>query len=167
MLIRPETPADYPAIRALTLQAFTNHPHHAPGQAPTEHLIIERLREHGALSLSLVAEDDTGIVGQVSFSPVRIDGNDCGWYGLGPIAVAPDQQRQGIGATLMNEGLANMRKRGAKGVVLLGDPAYYQRFGFKAYPQLCYPGVPPEYFMAVAFEGDVPSGTVTYDAAFM
>ncbi|MGF6393754.1 GNAT family N-acetyltransferase [Pseudomonas plecoglossicida] len=166
MLIRPETPTDCPAISRLTLQAFTDHPHHAPGQAPTEHLIIERLRASGALTLSLVAEDEGAIVGQVTVSPVRIDGQCSGWYGLGPIAVAPDRQGQGIGAALMRSALAGMRERAAEGIVLLGDPAYYQRFGFKACPQLRYPGVPPEYFMALAFVGDVATGTVAYDPAF-
>ncbi|MFJ4432267.1 GNAT family N-acetyltransferase [Pseudomonas sp. NPDC089395] len=166
MLIRPETPADCPTISHLTLQAFTDHPHHAPGQAPTEHLIIERLRANGALTLSLVAEDEGGIVGQVSVSPVRIDGQDLGWYGLGPIAVAPDRQGQGIGAALMREALDSMREQGAAGLVLLGEPDYYQRFGFKAYAQLSYPGVPPEYFMALPFAGDVPAGSVAYDPAF-
>ncbi|AXM95031.1 GNAT family N-acetyltransferase [Pseudomonas plecoglossicida] len=166
MLIRPETPTDCPAISRLTLQAFTDHPHHTPGQAPTEHLIIERLRANGTLALSLVAEDEGVIVGQVSVSPVSIEGRFSGWYGLGPIAVAPDRQGQGIGAALMRDALACMRERAAEGIVLLGEPAYYQRFRFKAYSQLRYPGVPPEYFMAVAFAGEVPAGTVAYDPAF-
>ncbi|BBH45812.1 GNAT family N-acetyltransferase [Pseudomonas sp. KU43P] len=166
MLIRPETPTDYPAIARLTLQAFTDHPHHAPGQAPTEHLIIERLRAHGALVLSLVAEDEGVLVGQVSVSPVRIEGQVTEWFGLGPIAVTPDRQGQGVGAALMREAIACMRERGAEGMVLLGEPAYYQRFGFEAYPQLSYPGVPAEYFMALPFAGDVPAGAVAYDPAF-
>ncbi|MFT0519142.1 GNAT family N-acetyltransferase [Pseudomonas faucium] len=166
MLIRHETPADYPAIARLTLQAFDNHPHHAPGQAPTEHQIIERLRAAGALTLSLVAEDEGVLVGQVSVSPVKIEGQFMGWYGLGPIAVTPGRQGQGIGAALMREAIGCMRERAAKGIVLLGEPAYYQRFGFRAFSQLYYPGVPAEYFMALPFETDVPTGAVAYDPAF-
>ena len=56
--------------------------------------------------------------------------------------------------------------RGAAGCVLLGEPAFYGRFGFKAEPQLRLPGVPPEYFQALAFGPSRPQGTVAYHAAF-
>ena len=66
----------------------------------------------------------------------------------------------------MREAQDGMREQGAAGLVLLGEPDYYQRFGFKAYAQLSYPGVPQEYFMALPFAEDVPAGSVAYDPAF-
>jgi putative acetyltransferase len=61
---------------------------------------------------------------------------------------------------------AALRERGAQGCVLLGDPAYYRRFGFAPDPRLVLPGVPPEYFQALPFGDAVPAGTVAYHAAF-
>jgi putative acetyltransferase len=121
MNIRSETPADYEAIMQVTYEAFKGKPY----SDETEHLIILRLREAGALALSLVAEMDGQIVGHVAFSIVLINGEDIGWYGLGPISVAPAHQKQGIGSALVKEGLAKIRELGAKGCVLEGSPAYY------------------------------------------
>src|SRR6185503_12709828 len=100
MIIRPETPADYEAITQLTLAAFTS-----AAYRPTEHLIILGLRQAGALSLSAVADLDRRIVGHVAFSAVKVNGQHVDWYGLGPISVQPELQKQGIGSTLIQEGL--------------------------------------------------------------
>jgi putative acetyltransferase len=79
----------------------------------------------------------------------------------------PELQRQGIGSKLIREGLSLIREKGAKGCVLEGDPGYYQRFGFKAYPGLVYEGSPaPEYFMALPFYNKVPIGKVEFHWAF-
>lgn len=162
-MIRPETPADEQGIEDVTLAAFmglfTN--------TPTEHLIVNGLRNSGALSLSLIAEMGERIVGHVAFSVVTIDGIDKGWYGLGPISVLPTLQKQGIGSALILEGLAAIREAGAKGCVLTGNPDYYQRFGFKSYPHLHYEGVEDQkYFMALPFYEEVPDGKVEYHKAF-
>ena len=163
MQLRPEHPADAPAIASLIAQAFDGHPH----SGGTEPAIVRALRAAGALTLSLVAVGgDDGIVGHVAFSPVTIAGHPGRWYGLGPISVLPALQRTGIGSRLMNEGLARLKALGAEGCVVLGEPAYYGRWGFAVHPGLVYPGVPPEYFMALAFEGEVPRGEVGYHAAF-
>jgi len=163
MNIRSETPADYEAIMQVTYEAFKGKPY----SDETEHLIILRLREAGALALSLVAEMDRQIVGHVAFSIVLINGEDIGWYGLGPISVAPANQKQGIGSALVKEGLAKIRELGAKGCVLEGSPAYYGRFGFKSSPGLIYEGSPaPEYFMALPFYEKVPTGQVEFHPAF-
>ncbi len=163
MKIRPETPQDISAIEKVTIAAFDGKPY-ADG---TEHLIISRLREVGAMSLSLVAEMDGKIVGHVAFSVVTINGTDQGWYGLGPVSVLPELQKQGIGSRLIKEGLSLIREKGAKGCVLEGSPMYYQRFGFKTYPDLFYEGAPaPEYFMALPFYDDVPQGKVEFHKAF-
>lgn len=162
MIIRPEHPADIPAIRALVADAFCNAAH----SSHTEHHIIDALRERGELALSLVAEENGQCNGHLAASPVALSDGSSGWYGLGPIAVAPERQRHGIGSALIRHALAQLRPHAA-GCVLLGDPAYYQRFGFAPHPHLILPGFPHEYFMAIAF-ADVPlqPATVAYSPAF-
>lgn len=163
MPLRPEHPADAPAIASLIAQAFDGHPH----SGGTEPAIVRALRAAGALTLSLVAEDSSGeIVGHIAFSPVSIAGHRGRWYGLGPISVRPALQRTGIGSRLMTEGLARLKALGAEGCVVLGEPAYYGRWGFAVHEGLNYPGVPAEYFMALAFAGEVPRGEVAYHPAF-
>ena len=163
MIIRSESSNDIKAIEEVTLAAFTG----LFSDHPTEHLIVSGLRETGALSLSLVAEMDEKIVGHVAFSTVMIDKKDQGWYGLGPISVSPELQKQGVGSAVIHEGLARLRAMGAKGCVLEGSPKYYQRFGFKSYPGLVYEFAPaPEYFMALPFYETVPTGKVEYHKAF-
>jgi putative acetyltransferase len=160
--IRNEAPSDVAAIEALIAAAFLNAPH----TSHTEQFIVNALREAGQLSVSLVAEDGGEIVGHVAASPVSISDGSTGWYGLGPLSVAPGRQGQGIGARLMEQALNELRGLGAAGCVLLGDPKYYGRFGFKAEPTLVLPDVPPEYFQAISFCGTVPTGTVSYHEAF-
>lgn len=162
MPIRPEQPADADAIRALTTEAFATAPH----RSGTEAAIVDALRAAGALTLSLVAVEGNEIVGHVAFSPVTIDGAERGWFGLGPVSVRPRRQRGGIGSELIREGLRRLRAMGAEGCVLLGDPAYYGRFGFAADPALVLEGVPPEYFVRLGFGAAVPTGTMRYHAAF-
>lgn len=159
--IRPETPADIPAIEAVTLTAFTKADY-----AVTEHFIINALRQTGQLTISLVAEEAGEIIGHVAISPVVISSGAEAWYGLGPISVTPARQGQGVGTALMKQALAELRALGAAGCVVLGNPKYYSRFGFQAVPSLILSGVPPEYFQAIAFHGPVPAGTVAYHAAF-
>ncbi len=162
MIIRPEQAHDIDAIRTLTETAFKTPPH-ADG---TEHIIIDRLRAAGALTLSLVAGADGVVVGHVAFSPVTVSDGSTDWYGLGPISVDPTRQREGIGSKLVREGLAQLQALGASGCVLLGNPAYYGRFGFAVDPKLTLDGVPPEYFMRVAFSPVYGGGTVSYHPGF-
>ena len=161
--IRPETSNDYEAIEQVTIAAFA-------GKAfsdSDEQLIIRRLREAGALSLSLVAEMNRKIVGHIAFSVVKINGEDQGWYGLGPVSVLPALQKQGVGSKLIREGLTRIHDLGAKGCVLEGDPRYDQRFGFKSHPDLIYEGAPSAiYFMALPFCAEVPNGKVEFHQAF-
>ena len=162
--LRPEAAADALAIDTVTRAAFAQAPH----SSRTEHFIVGALRASGQLAVSLVAECGSEVVGHVAVSPVTIDGRDVGWYGLGPISVLPGYQGQGIGGRLMRAALDGLRARQARGCVLLGEPAYYQRFGFRAEPRLVLPDVPPGYFMALALRDDrpLPAGTVAYGAAF-
>ena len=163
ILIRSEQLEDIEVISKVTYAAFLGK----FSDHPTEHLIVGGLRDAGMLTLSLVAEVDGKIVGHVAFSPVTINDKSADWYGLGPISVIPELQKQGIGSKLIREGLSLLKKRGAKGCVLEGSPKYYQRFGFKAYPGLTYHASPaPEFFMALPFYDEVPSGSVEYHKAF-
>lgn len=160
--IRSEAPSDIASIEALIASAFLDAPH----TSHTEQFIVNALREAGQLMISLVAEDGGKIVGHVAVSPVSISNGAEGWYGLGPISVAPERHGQGIGSRLMEQTLAELRRRGAAGCVLLGEPRYYARFGFKVEPALVLPNVPPEYFQVISFHGPVPAGTVSYHQSF-
>ena len=160
--IRFEKSGDEAAIHALTAAAFADMPFSA-GDEPE---LVDALRAAGDLSLSLVAVNAAAIVGHIAFSQVTISDGSRAWFGLGPVSVAPVFQRLGIGSALIKRGLADMRERGARGIVLLGSPAYYSRFGFQNDPKLCYPGPPPPYFQRLVLTGKAPSGVVTYVAAF-
>ncbi len=166
--IRCERKADHEAITAVVRAAFVDHPH----SDQTEHAIVQALRRHDALTLSLVAEVAPAeiapaIVGHIAFSPVTISDGTEHWYGLGPVAVVPGNQGRGIGSALVRAGLERLVGLGAAGCVLLGEPAYYQRFGFEANPCLSFAGAPPAYFMSRLLGGDaVPAGEVTYHRAF-
>ncbi len=166
MNIRKEKHTDIKEISTVIYQAFEGHPHHESGAKPTEHLIVERLRNNGGLSLSLVCEDDTCIIGHIAFSKVLINDQDMSWYGLGPVSSLPERQGEGVGSALIKTGLAELKKIGAKGVVLLGEPDFYNRFGFKQRKELVLEGVPAEYFLALSFNDEYPTGLVTYNSAF-
>lgn len=162
MKLRAERPGDETAISAVTEAAFTGHPHSDGSEVG----IVERLRLAGALTVSLVAEHDGQIVGHAAFSPVTIADGTPGWFGLGPVSVVPERQREGIGSALIRAGLEQLRQAGAAGCVVLGDPAYYGRFGYAHDPALIYPCPMPEAFQQQRFSGPVPKGAVAYHAAF-
>ncbi|WP_340588417.1 N-acetyltransferase [Erythrobacter alti] len=160
--IRQEREGDEAAIRALVGDAFEDHAH-SSGIEPE---IIERLRQDRTPMLSLVAVLDDAVVGHIAFSPVTISDGTQGWYGLGPLSVAPARQRGGIGIALCEAGFDRLRADGAAGCVVLGDPGYYGRFGFEHDSTLAYPGVPQHLFQRLIFAGNPPAGEVTYAPAF-
>lgn len=160
--IRSEVPSDFTAINAVTQQAFL----HAAHTDHNEHCIVAALRDAGALTLSLVAEIEGAVVGHLAVSPVAISDGAQGWYGLGPVSVKPQCKKQGIGSQLIHQALQTLRATGAAGCVVLGEPAYYCRFGFEHVPSLVLPDVPPQYFMLLAFGPATPQGMVTYHPAF-
>ena len=162
LAIREERTGDARTIYALTEAAFRDMPY-SDGD---EQELVDRLRADGDLTLSLVAEDPTRIVGHIAFSPVTISDGTSGWYGLGPVSVWPELHRQGIGGKLIREGLARMEAMGAKGVVLLGSNEYYPRFGFEHDPDLAYPGPPAEFFQRLVLSGTAPRGIVRFAAGF-
>ena len=163
MIIRKETLADIETITEVTIAAFKT----LPISNHTEQFIINALRDANALTISLVAEIDARVVGHIAFSPVIISDGTKDWHGLGPVSVLPDYQKQGIGKSLINEGLSLLKDMGGKGCALVGDPNYYKRFRFKNYPELIHDGVPQEVFLALPFNEKVPQGTIAFHEGFL
>lgn len=162
MEIRSEQPRDVSNIHQLTADAF------APKTFSdgTEPAIIDKLRAAGDLTLSLVAIKDNVLVGHVAFSPVSIDGDTQGWFGLGPVSVLPELQRQGIGSAIINEGLRILRNMNANGCALIGDPNYYRRLGFVSDGNLHYKDVPDEHVQWLSFEKTHPIGQLVFSPSF-
>lgn len=161
--IRLEKSSDIQGIHTITVASFLDAPH----TDHTEQFIVKALRDSNALTVSIIAEDSTKIVGHVALSPVTISDGSSDWYGLGPISVIPNLQGKGIGSELMYAAITELKKLNAKGCVLLGDPNYYTRFGFKPINDLILPDVPPEYFQAILLQDSYPTGTVTYHESFL
>jgi len=161
-VIRSETGADASAIAEVTVAAFKTLEisHH------TEQFIIAALRAAKALTVSLVGEADGRVIGHIAFSPVTISDGTRDWYGLGPVSVLPEYQRQGVGKALIQEGLSRLKDMNAKGCCLVGHPDYYRKFGFKNMPELVLEGVPREVFFALSFDGNTPHGTVAFHDGF-
>lgn len=157
-----ERPGDEARIHQVTEQAFFDAAH----TGHTEQFIIDALRRAGALTISQVAKADGEVIGHVAVSPVTLSSGATGWFGLGPISVLPEYQGRGVGSKLMKSSLAALEAMGASGCVVLGDPGYYGRFGFKVVDGLVYPGVPAEYFQALSFADKFPHGEVSYHEAF-
>ena len=160
--IRPETAADIDAIRNATDLAFRDMPY-ASG---TEADIVNRLRDQGALSLSLVATIDDEVVGHVAFSPAKAADASQPWFTLGPVSVVPERQRQGIGSALMKRGLEILRKQQALGCILTGNPDYYRRFGFEVSPENSVAEEYAEFFMVKRLANINPTGAIAFHAAF-
>lgn len=147
-IIRPETDADIPAVRTIHERAF--------GRS-TEADIVDEIRPQAGAILSLVAVRRGQVVAHAFFSRVVIT---CGLgyergVGLAPLAVLPEHQRTGLGTDLVRHGIAALKNRRHGVLVVLGDPAYYQRFGFQPAAKFalkCTFPCPPEYFMALPLD---------------
>ena len=163
MILREETIADIDAITEVTIAAFKN----LPISNHTEQFIINALRDADALTISIVADIDSRIVGHIAFSPVIISDGTKDWYGLGPISVLPEYQKQGIGKSLIKKGLSLLKNMGGQGCALVGNPNYYKRFGFRNYPELVHEGIPQEVFLALPFTEMVPKGTIEFHKSFL
>ncbi|PHM45163.1 acetyltransferase [Xenorhabdus mauleonii] len=123
MLIRVEIPVDAMGIDSLLRQSF---------ETSAEAELVQQLREDGLLTLGIVATDDEGqVIGYAGFTPVDINGEDRQWVGLAPLAVAEQYRHRGLGEKLVYEGLDSLNEFGYSAVVVLGEPEYYLRFGFK------------------------------------
>ena len=160
--IRSEQAADTGRIAEVTKLAFREAAH----TCGREHAIVEGLRAAGALALSLVAVSELGIVGHVAASPVTVSEATGDWFGIGPISVLPGCQRQGIGSRLMEAALSQLRARGARGCVLVGDPRFYARFGFQSDATLVVPGVPPDVSLSLRFVQGADHGAAIFHGAF-
>jgi putative acetyltransferase len=164
-LIRPENPADHAAIRHVHTLAF--------GQL-NEADLVDALRRHQVLTLSLIAVQDHRLVGHIAFSPVSIASATIAYdaLGLGPLGVLPTHQRQGIGSQLVESGLQACRDIGCGVVVVLGHPHYYLRFGFTPatpYGIVWEHDAPKEAFMVQELQEGVLSqirGVVRYRPEF-
>ena len=123
MLIRVEIGIDAPGIDALLRRTFGSD---------AEAQLVHDLREDGLITLGVVATDDEGqVIGYAAFSPVSVEGEELQWVGLAPLAVDESLRRQGLAEKLVYEGLDSLNEFSYAAVVVLGDPAYYGRFGFK------------------------------------
>jgi len=124
--IRPETEADYASITHVNDMAFDR---------PNEGILVKNLRklDEFVQRLSLVAEFDGKIIGHVILYPVKIQvaDNEYVSLSLGPIAVIPEYQKQGLGGQLVKAGHEAAIELGYSSVVVLGHPTYYPRFGYQ------------------------------------
>jgi putative acetyltransferase len=123
VIVRRERPHERDVICAINVAAFGR---------PDEANLVARLRNEGAVLASFVAEVDGRIVGHILFSRMLIETPSVrlSAVAVAPMAVAPEQQRLGVGRQLIRDGLAWLRARGEHIVIVLGHPAYYARFGF-------------------------------------
>ena len=128
--------------------------------------IVDALRVHHALTVSLVADCDGTVVGHVAFSPARPEDGTPGWYTLGPVSVAPEVQRRGIGQALITAGIAKLRERGASGCIVVGDTNSYSRFGFVKAPEHSPLDELKEHFMILSLTPHVPCGVISFHIAF-
>ena len=161
MIIRAAVPSDAALIRCILRAAFTGD---------QEADLVDDLDCAGELLLSMVAEEKRQIVGYLGFSRLWIthDGQRLPGLSLAPLAVAAGHRRRGIGAALVEAGHARLRSRGESIVFVLGDPAYYGRFGYV--PQVAaafdcvYAG---PHFQALALDDKAPpAGAIIYATAF-
>ncbi len=174
MLVRRERPEDVDAIRRVTAAAFRDVPHAAPPRGPDgepgEAALVSRLRaDPGWLPrLSLVAVDGDEVVGHVVATRAWVD--EAPALGLGPLSVVPHRQRSGVGSALVHALLGAADALDETTVGLLGDPAYYARFGFV--PSLRDGITAPDPAWGDFFQsrrlgaGARPTGTFRYAAPF-
>ena len=154
--IRVEEPRDAAAVYAVVASAFGRR---------DEADLLRALRADPDWVVGLVAVDASTIVGHVAFTRGHVDGHPV--LALAPLAVAPDRQGSGIGRDLVQAGLARAADQGEAAVIVLGDPAYYGRFGFAPARELGISGPfgDIDEFQAVALTTP-PRGRMAYPAAF-
>ena len=153
MKIRHARPADHPAIHALNLAAF---------QGAAEADLVARLRADGDSVFEMVAEGEGQIIGHILYSRLWADSVNL-YLALAPMAVSPDHQRLGIGSDLVRVSLEFCKEFGVHGVLVLGHPDYYPRFGFSAAAtaQVSSPYAGSPAFMALALEEDAFNAPLT------
>jgi putative acetyltransferase len=152
-LVRSEAPWEHDAVQQVHTLAFAR---------PAEAALVDGLRGSSG-SISLVAAEAGVVVGHILFTAVRIigPGVDVRVAGLGPMAVTPPRQRNGVGSELVRHGLEECRKQGYEAVIVVGHPAYYPRFGFDRASRFglrCEFNVPDDVFMATELRRGALSG---------
>ena len=157
--VRAARSDDFPAIRNLLQSAFGG---------PDEANLVEGLRRDGDVVLELVASKDNTIVGDIVFSRLIVSGDaQFEAVALAPLAVLPDHQRAGVGGALVGAAHATLLDAGERLSVVLGDAAYYGRFGYEHHRaagfECQYQG---EHLQALAFADAPRSGTLVYAPAF-
>ena len=160
--VRHEKSEDWAEISELTRRAFEPM-EYSNGD---EQEMINALRSSGRLALSLVVEYRGSLVGHVAFSKGVCVSSPTDWYALGPISVEPKFQKRGIGTALIEAGLSQLKSIRSLRCVLVGDPNYYQRFGFVLAPKFSPPRQPAEYFMMQMFGKDEAPSGLDFDPAF-
>jgi putative acetyltransferase len=143
--IREERADDVAAVRELNRRAF---------EQDQESNIVDALRANGAALLSLVATLNDQVVGHIMYSPLSISGNVKG-AALGPMAVLPEHQRQGIGSKLIEAGNQKLKDAGCPFIIVVGHADYYPRFGFRAASEhgiTCEWDVPDDVFMLLVLD---------------
>ena len=142
--IRKERLSDIAAIRDLNRRAF---------EQDQEANIVDALRSNGAAWLSLVARLNDQVVGHIMYSPRAVD--QVTGAGLGPMAVLPEHQRQGVGSKLVEAGNRQLKDTGCPFIVVVGHADYYPRFGFRpasAQGITCEWEVPDDVFMLLVLD---------------
>lgn len=162
MQIRNEQESDYLPIERLTKAAFEGKPY----SSGTEEYLAQKLRDDNALTISLVAVVEGDVVGHIAISKVHIDGENHGYFGVGPLAVLPKMQGSGVGTKLLKSALSKLEDMAASCCVLVGDPNYYSRMGFELEKEIIYTGAPAEYFQSIRFSDDRLVGEVKFHSAF-
>ena len=159
--IRPELPEDGWAVRKVLNDAF---------DGPAESELVESLRASGELVLALVALDNAAVAGYIAWPRLLVETprDVRAAVGLAPLGVDPSHQRRGIGDALTRAGIAQLRESGERLAFVLGDPNYYQRFGFSLEAARAFDSsYAGEHFMALMLAADAPErGRVRYPAAF-
>ena len=142
---REERSSDLADIREVNRRAFAQD---------QEANIVDALRSNGAVLLSLVATLNDRVVGHIMYSSITV-GEEVTGAALGPMAVAPENQRQGIGSQLIETGTLRLKKAGCPFVIVLGHADYYPRFGFipaSAHRITCEWEVPDNVFMVLVLD---------------
>lgn len=162
VIVRPERPEDHGAIHDVTLRAFAPMAY-ADGD---EQELIARFRDAGQLALSLVAEREGTVVGQVTLTPALAADGIGSWYALGPVAVEPALKHQGIGSALILSAIDWLKAQHAAGCILVGNPAYYSRFGFRPFPELAPPDQPAQFYQILPLAIANPTSVIAFHPLF-
>jgi len=165
LIVREERETDIHKVYDLNSAAFETN---------AEASLVDSLRNECSRFISLVAEQDSQVIGHILFTPVELYGSnsELDLMGLAPMAVLPEYQNMGIGSKLVEEGLRQCNTKGVDAVFVLGHPQYYPKFGFVPADRFgikCEYDVPDEAFMVIEIKSGILNGkvgTVRYNKTF-